>query len=133
MQRSWVGESSSSKKMSFFFAAIILSNLIPSESSGRVCKVLARIDEPLYAHHGKNMTSLTVLIQNLFDGVNDIYQKKTGPFIGAYSDVTFTVVKIEVKSTSSCVDCTENGIKLLENFEQEDFCEFCLAFLFTYM
>ena len=119
--------------MSFLFAAIILSNLIPSESSGRVCKVLARIDEPLYAHHGKNMTSLTVLIQNLFDGVNDIYQRKTGPFIDAYSDVTFKVVKIEVKSTSSCLDCTENGIKLLQNFEQEDFSEFCLAFLFTYM
>ena len=119
--------------MSFLFAVIILSNLILIESSGRVCKVLARIDEPLYSHHHKNMTSLTMLIQNLFNGVNDIYQKKTGPFTNAYSDVTFKVVKIEMKFTSSCVDCTENGIKLLANFEQEDFSEFCLAFLFTYM
>ena len=118
--------------MSFLFAAIILSNLILIESSGRVCKVLARIDEPLFIHHHKNMTDLTVLIQNLFDGVKKIYQRQSGPFIDNYSDVTFKVVKIEVKSTS-CVDCTENGIKFLENFAREDFSEFCLAFLFTYM
>ena len=119
--------------MSFLFAVIILSNLILIESSGRVCKVLARIDEPLYSHHHKNMTSLTMLIQNLFNGVNDIYQKKTGPFTNAYSDVTFKVVKIEVKSTSSCVHCSEKGNKLLENFAKDDFSDFCLAFLFTYM
>ena len=78
------------------------------------------------------MTDLTDLILNFFHEVNDIYQSKTGPFIGAYSDVTFKVVKIEVKSTS-CVDCTENGFKFLENFSQEDFSDFCLAVLFTYM
>ena len=120
----------SSKKMSFLYAAIILSNLITIESNGRVCKVLARIDEPLYSHHDKNITSLTVLIQNLFQGVNKIYQSKSGPFFyNNYSDVMFKVVKIEVKSSPRI----EDRVKFLQNFALEDFSDFCLAFLFTYM
>ena len=120
--------------MFLLYAAIIFSNLsiIETNSNGRVCKVLARIDEPLYSHHARNMTVLTDLILNLFHEVNDIYQSKAGPFIGAYSDVTFKVVKIEAKSRS-CVQCHLNRVKFLKNFAQEDFSEFCLAFLFTYV
>ena len=63
------------------------------------------------------MTDLTDLILNLFHEVNDIYHSKTGPFIGAYSDVTFKVVKIEAKS-SSCVQCHLEAIVAQAKFNK---------------
>ena len=41
----------------------------------------------------------------------------------------FKVVKIEVKSSPRI----EDRVKFLQNFALEDFSDFCLAFLFTYM
>ena len=113
-------------------------NLRTIVNSERVCTVLAGIDEPLFNHYDKNISYLTDLIETHFDGVNNIFENnKTGPFRDSYSDVKFKLGRIQVMF-GSCdsfkyENCTENRSKYLEIFDQYDFREFCLAYMFTFL
>ena len=114
---------------------LLLGTIVNSE---RVCTVLAGIDEPLYNHYDKNMSLLIQLVETHFDGVNQIFKdNQTGPFRDSYSDVKFKLGRIQVMF-GSCdsfkyENCTENRSKYLEIFDQYDFREFCLAYMFTYL
>ena len=121
--------------VNFIAVFILFATFVRSE---RVCTVLAGIDEPLYNHYDKNISFLTNLVETHFDGVNEIFQNnKTGPFSDAYSDLKFKLGRVQVMF-GSCAsfkyeNCTENRSKYLEIFDQYDFREFCLAYMFTYL
>ena len=121
--------------VNFIAVFILFGTFVKSE---RVCTVLAGIDEPLFNHYDKNMSFLTHLVETHFDGVNEIFQNNnTGPFRDSYSDVKFKLGRVQVMF-GSCAsfkyeNCTENRSKYLEIFDQYDFREFCLAYMFTYL
>ena len=114
---------------------IVITKLVCCD---KVCNVVVGIDEPLYKHADKNLTYLTDLVVTHFDGVNDIFHDNdTGPFVDNLSDISFKVSRIQVMF-GSCdsfkyENCTENRSKYLEIFDQYDFREFCLAYMFTYL
>ena len=101
----------------------------------RACKVFAGIDEPLYKHFDSNISYFTDLIQTHFEAVNQIYNEKV--FTGDLSDIHFKLSRVQVMFGSCAAfryeNCTENRSKYLEIFDQYDFSEFCLAYMFTYL
>jgi len=114
---------------------IYTSTIQAQETKRRACKVFAGIDEPLYKQYDSNLTYFTDLIQTHFDRVNEIYDRKV--FAGDLADVHFKLARIQVMF-GSCAsfkyeNCTENREKYLEIFDQYDFSEFCLAYMFTYL
>ena len=104
----------------------------------KVCNVLVGIDEPLYNHHQQNLSQLTELVEDHFDGVNSIFRNnETGVFRDSLADISFKVGRIQVMF-GSCdsfkyENCTENRDKYLQIFDQYDFKQFCLAYMFTYL
>jgi len=106
-----------------------------SPSKRRACKVFAGIDEPLFKQFDSNISYFTDLIQTHFEGVNQIYNQKI--FTGDLSDIHFKLSRIQVMFGSCAAfryeNCTENRSKYLEIFDQYDFSEFCLAYMFTYL
>ena len=119
-------------------AVAILQLRVLLAAGGRVCSVLVGVDEPLYNHYHHNMTELTSLVENTFDGVNEIFRdNETGPFTGDLADLRFKVSRVQVMF-GTCdqlqyENCTDDRSKYLEIFDQYDFREFCLAYMFTYL
>jgi len=118
-------------------SVLVSQNTQEEEQGGkrRACKVFAGIDEPLYKHFDSNISYITDLIQTHFEAVNQIYDEKI--FTGDLSDIHFKLSRIQVMFGSCAAfryeNCTENRSKYLEIFDQYDFSEFCLAYMFTYL
>ena len=114
--------------------AAVLASVAGDGAGRRACNVVVGIDEPLYDLYDKNMTALTALVGEHFGQVNEIYRRSV--FADHYEDVYFRVARIQVMF-GSCAsfkyeNCTENRSKFLEMFDQYDFTQFCLAYMFTY-
>lgn len=82
-------------------------------------------------------TSLNDSTESILDEPQISSDPVVGPFTGAYSDIRFKVSRIQV-IFGSCdsfkyENCTQNRDKYLEIFDQYDFSDFCLAFMFTYL
>ena len=126
--------------MNFIFTVIltiVITKCTVDANKGkrRACKVFAGIDEPLYRQYDSNISYFTDMIQTHFEAVNEIYNKKV--FTDDLSDIHFKLSRIQVMF-GSCAsfkyeNCTENRSKYLEIFDQYDFSEFCLAYMFTYL
>jgi len=102
--------------------------------NSRACNVLIGIDENLYELKGRNMTDLVDLAQTHVNRVNSIYKQDV--FVGEYEDMYFRLARVQVMF-GSCAsfryeNCTENREKFLEIFDQYDFTDFCLGYMFTY-
>eukprot|EP00090_Calanus_glacialis_P032140 TRINITY_DN53321_c0_g1_i1.p1 TRINITY_DN53321_c0_g1~~TRINITY_DN53321_c0_g1_i1.p1 ORF type:complete len:389 (-),score=99.90 TRINITY_DN53321_c0_g1_i1:73-1239(-) len=122
-------------KLLMMLSVISVKTIQADEAKRRACKVFAGIDEPLYKHYDSNISYFTDLIQTHFDAVNEIYNDKV--FTGDLSDIHFKLSRIQVMF-GSCAsfkyeNCTENRSKYLEIFDQYDFSDFCLAYMFTYL
>jgi len=84
------------------------------------------------------MSALTQLVEEHFDGVNEIFShNETGLFTGQLSDIRFKVERIQVVS-GSCdsfgyESCAENRTQYLEIFDQSDLSQYCLGYIFTYL
>ena len=107
-------------------------------SAGRICKLFVGLDEPLYKHYGSNMSALTQLVEEHFDGVNEIFShNETGLFTGQLSDIRFKVERIQVVFGScdsfGLESCAENRTQYLETFDQSDLSQYCLGYIFTYL
>ena len=117
---------------------IVLTLAQHLSSSHRICKLFVGIDQPLYQHYNNNMSALIQLVEDHFEGVNAIYADNvTGLFNDQLSDLRFKVGQIQVMF-GSCdsfkyENCTENRSKYLEIFDQYDFSQFCLGYMFTYL
>jgi len=100
----------------------------------RACDILIGIDDNLYELKEKNMSALVDLAQTHIDAVNKIYNKAV--FVDEFSDVYFRLARVQVMfgscDTFRYENCTENRDKFLEIFDQYDFTDFCLGFMFTY-
>ena len=82
-------------------------------------------------------TSLNDSTESILDEPQISSDPFVGPFTGDYSDIRFKVSRIQV-IFGSCdsfkyENCTQNRDKYLEIFDQYDFSDFCLAFMFTYL
>lgn len=113
---------------------LLLSTVCCSENKTRVCEVLVGIDEPLYEHYNKNLSQLVVLASEHIAQVNQLYSQAV--FVEQYSDLEFRLARVQVMF-GSCAsfryeNCTENREKFLEIFDQYDFSEFCLGYMFTF-
>lgn len=99
------------------------------------CKVLVGIDEPLYnKYYDKDMPAIVDNVNKHFDQINQIYNEKI--FTGDLGGVYFKVARIQVMFGSCDAikyeNCTHQREKFLEIFDQYDFKEFCLAYMFTF-
>ena len=117
------------------FTIVITKCTVDAVEQRRACKVFAGIDEPLYRQYDSNISYFTDMIQTHFEAVNEIYNEKV--FTDDLSDIHFKLSRIQVMF-GSCAsfkyeNCTENRSKYLEIFDQYDFSEFCLAYMFTYL
>ena len=122
-------------KLLMMLSVISVKTILAEEDKRRACKVFSGIDEPLYKHYDSNISYFTDLIQTHFEAVNDIYNEKV--FKGDLSDIHFKLSRIQVLF-GSCAsfkydNYTENRSKYLQIFEQYDFIDFCLAYMFTYL
>eukprot|EP00092_Neocalanus_flemingeri_P013994 GFUD01015096.1.p1 GENE.GFUD01015096.1~~GFUD01015096.1.p1 ORF type:complete len:391 (-),score=85.89 GFUD01015096.1:380-1552(-) len=122
-------------KLVMLITVIHVKTTLAEETKRRACKVFAGIDEPLYKHFDSNLTYFTDLVQTHFEKVNEIYNEKV--FTGDLADIHFKLSRIQVMF-GSCAsfkyeNCTENRSKYLEIFDQYDFSQFCLAYMFTYL
>ena len=122
-------------KLLLMLSVIFVKTILAEEDKRRTCKVFAGIDEPLYKHYNSNISYFTDLIQTHFEAVNELYNEKV--FTGDLSDIHFKLSRIQVMF-GSCAsfkyeNCTENRSKYLEIFDQYDFSDFCLAYMFTYL
>ena len=107
-------------------------------SAERICKLFVGLDQPLYRHYNSNILALTDLVEQHFDGVNEIFSdNETGLFTEELSDLRFKVGRVQVMFGScdnfQTENCTEDRSKYLENFNQHEFSQFCLAYMFTYL
>ena len=126
--------------MNFLIIAILaivitMRTVDANREKRRACKVFAGIDEPLYKQYDSNISYFTDMVQTHFEAVNEIYNEKV--FTDDLSDIHFKLSRIQVMF-GSCAsfkyeNCTENRSKYLEIFDQYDFSEFCLAYMFTYL
>ena len=117
---------------------ILLIQLMMTVSSDRVCEVLVGVDEPLFNKYDKNISFIVNYVEDHFDGVNQIFKNnKTGPFKDKYSDLRFKVKRVQVMfgscDTIRHVNCTQNREAFLQAFDDDDFSQFCLAYMFTYL
>jgi len=122
-------------KFVMMLTVVNVSTVLAEEDKRRACNVFAGIDEPLYKHFDSNISYFTDLIQTHFEAVNELYNEKV--FTDDLSDIHFKLSRIQVMF-GSCAsfkyeNCTENRSKYLEIFDQYDFSEFCLAYMFTYL
>ena len=122
-------------KLLMMLSVISVKTILAEEGKRRACKVFAGIDEPLYKHYNSNISYFTDLIQTHFEAVNEIYNEKV--FTGDLSDIHFKLSRIQVMFVSCASfkyeNCAENKSKYLQIFDQYDFSDFCLAYMFTYL
>ena len=107
-------------------------------SAERICKLFVGLDQPLYRHYNSNIIALTDLVEQHFDGVNEIFaDNETGLFTEELSDLRFKVGRVQVMFGScdnfQSENCTENRSQYLEDFNQHEFSDYCLAYMFTYL
>ena len=107
-------------------------------SAERICKLFVGLDQPLYRHYNSNIIALTDLVEQHFDGVNEIFaDNETGLFTEELSDLRFKVGRVQVMFGScdnfQSENCTENRSQYLDNFNQYEFSQYCLAYMFTYL
>ena len=107
-------------------------------SAERICKLFVGLDQPLYRHYNSNITALTNLVEQHVDGVNQIFaDNQTGLFTGELSDLRFKVGRVQVMFGScdnfQSQNCAENRSQYLEDFNQHEFSDYCLAYMFTYL
>ncbi|XP_023333656.1 disintegrin and metalloproteinase domain-containing protein 10 [Eurytemora carolleeae] len=99
----------------------------------RSCDVLIGIDEDFYIQHDRNMTQLVDLAQTHIDRVNQIYHQAV--FVDDFADIYFRLARVQVMfgpcASFKYENCTENREKFLEIFDQYDFRDFCLGYMFT--
>jgi len=122
-------------KLVILLLTMMMMRTVSAEEKRRACKVFAGIDEPLYKHFDSNISYFTDMIQTHFEVVNSIYNQKV--FNEDLSDIHFKLSRVQVMFGSCAAfryeNCTENRSKYLEIFDQYDFSEFCLAYMFTYL
>jgi disintegrin and metalloproteinase domain-containing protein 17 len=95
------------------------------------CEMLIAIDEPLYAHMGRDLRNATDLAVDMVNRLNDIYHRTILRDDTVLGQIYFHVKEVRVLF-DFCTECNSTQRVYLSEFSQMDFSDFCLAHVFTY-